>query len=85
MADRWDAEDEQIELAAGYDHHYIIEGFGMRTFAQADCTKTGIHLEVKSDMPGMQLYTGNFLNDLPAGKGGALCKNCFLYGNPVYS
>lgn len=71
LADRWDAEDEQIALAAGYDHHYIIEGFGMRTFAQADCAKTGIQLEVKSDMPGMQLYTGNFLNDLPAGKGGA--------------
>ena len=68
----WDSDFEQIVQADGYDHNYIPDGTGMRTFAQAHSPKTGITLTVASDMPGVQLYTGNFLNDrLPTGKDGA--------------
>ncbi|MFR3786287.1 aldose epimerase family protein [Agathobaculum desmolans] len=68
----WDSGFAQIALAAGYDHNYIIDGEGLRPFAEAYCAESGIALTVESDMPGMQLYTGNFLRpDLPKGKGGA--------------
>lgn len=71
LQEDWDCDYDQIVLAGGYDHNYIIRGYGMRSFAAAYCEETGICLEVCSDMPGMQLYTGNFLTDLPKGKGGA--------------
>ena len=65
----WDSDFTQIALAGGYDHNYIPAGDGLRPFAQASCPQTGITLTVTSDMPGVQLYTGNFLrDDLPEGK-----------------
>lgn len=65
----WDSSFEQIALAGGYDHNYIPCGQGFRPFAQVFCPTTGIALAVMSDMPGVQLYTGNFLSsDLPMGK-----------------
>lgn len=65
----WDHPFDQIQLADGYDHNFIPNGEGLRPFAQAVCKDTGISLTVESDMPGVQLYTGNFLHkQLPAGK-----------------
>lgn len=70
LGDGWDTDCPQIVLAAGYDHNYIIDGEGLRPFAEASCAETGIRLSVQSDMPGVQLYTGNYLRaDLPHGKG----------------
>ena len=59
---------EQMRAARGYDHHYFIDGEGMRPFARAYAEDTGILMEVESDMPGMQLYSGNYLEKLPVGK-----------------
>lgn len=66
--ERWDDNFSQIRQARGYDHNYLIDGNGMRPFARAVCEKNGISLLVDSDMPAMQLYTGNYLEKLPAGK-----------------
>lgn len=71
FAEHWDDPFEQIKSARGYDHHYFIDGTGMRPFARAYAKDTGILLEVQSDLPGMQLYSGNYLEQLPAGKDGA--------------
>lgn len=71
LKEDWDCDYDQIVLVGGYDHNYLIRGCGMRSFAKAYAEETGICLEVISDMPSMQLYTGNFLTDLPAGKNGA--------------
>ena len=69
---RWDEKTAQIVAGGGFDHNYIIEGDGLRPFADAYSEKTGIQIAVSSTMPGLQLYSGNFLRpDLPAGKGGA--------------
>lgn len=68
----WDSGFEQIRLGAGYDHNYILPGGGLRPVASASCKESGIALEVFSDMPGVQLYSGNYLSaSLPLGKGGA--------------
>ena len=68
FSDHWDDTFPQMTLAGGYDHNYLIAGKGMRRFAKAVSEETGICMTTESDMPGMQLYSGNFLCHLPQGK-----------------
>lgn len=53
-----DAEDKQLAYAGGYDHNFVLQG------AHAACAVhegSGIKLDVYTDMPGLQLYSGNFI------------------------
>lgn len=59
-----DSEDEQLKRGKGYDHCWVLQGNGMRPIATAYDQSTGRYLEVLSDTPGVQLYTGNFLKGL---------------------
>lgn len=63
----------QLRLASGYDHNMIVSGESgqLRFAAQASSPKTGITLTALTTEPGVQLYTGNFLQDdaAPFGKG----------------
>jgi len=73
------ADDEQIRLGGGYDHDYIINGSGFRDAAVLWSEESGIMMEVLTDMPEMQLYTANFLDNEPGkdgvnyGKRSAVC------------
>ncbi len=60
---------EQLQYAAGYDHHYFINKKA-GSAAQAYCEKTGICMTLCTDSPGVQLYTGNYLDDKLDIKGG---------------
>lgn len=64
---------EPLVLAGGYDHNFVLKTGTDESKAVARLTgdKTGIVMEVFTDMPGMQLYTGNFL-DGRVGKEGAV-------------
>lgn len=65
-------EEQQLERGDGYDHCFVINGTGMRMAASAYHPGTGRLLEVFTDQPGIQLYTGNFLDgtlSIPGGKG----------------
>lgn len=55
----------------GYDHNYVLKGEPgeMKLCAQVREPKTGRAMEIHTTEPGVQLYTGNFLDGL-AGKGG---------------
>lgn len=53
---------QQIEWARGIDHNYVIDGTGMRTAATLESPSTCTRLELRSDQPGLQVYTGNFLD-----------------------
>lgn len=64
IGERIDSDHPQMRLGHGYDHNFIIEGSGMRFFANAYCETSGRMLEVYSDQPGVQFYTSNFLGDL---------------------
>lgn len=69
-----DSMDEQVQIAHGYDHNFLLDGEvledGMRLAAIAQCEKTGIRMREYTNCPCVQLYTGNFIN--PAkGKEGA--------------
>lgn len=52
----------QVELARGIDHNYVIRGHGLRTAAVLESPGTGTRLELSTDQPGLQVYTGNFLD-----------------------
>jgi aldose 1-epimerase len=54
-------ENEQLKFGAGYDHNFVLNGNGLRTAGAAIGNKSGIVMEVITDQPGMQLYTGNWM------------------------
>lgn len=51
--------DEQLRNGSGYDHHFLVEGKGLRKFL--DCQGKSITMSVYSDCPGFHMYTANFL------------------------
>lgn len=61
----------QLKLGGGYDHNYILGT--TREFKKdcvtAFCPESGITLKCSTDLPGVQLYTSNVLDE-PKGKGG---------------
>ena len=78
---RIDAVDEQIKFGMGYDHNWVLNkgAGGLTKAAEVHEKKTGRVMEVWTTEPGLQFYTGNFLDGTLHGKGktyvrrGALC------------
>jgi aldose 1-epimerase len=70
------AEDDQILKGNGYDHNFVLKVNGKtpEKFAELYEAKTGRLMEAYTTMPGVQLYTGNFLNDTRPGKSGVIYK-----------
>ncbi len=68
-----DADYDQIKWAGGFDHNYCLN---KHTLDAPCCTledpKSGKKMEVYTDLPGMQLYAGNFLDQTHIGKGGVV-------------
>lgn len=60
---------DQVE--GGYDHCWVINGDAgqLRPFAKVVDPETGRVMEIQSDQPGVQFYTGNFLNGDPSNAG----------------
>ncbi|MDL2243463.1 galactose mutarotase [Bacteroidales bacterium OttesenSCG-928-J19] len=60
-----------VRLGNGYDHNWILNTDGDITqlAAKATCPTSGISLEVYTTEPGVQFYTGNFLDGSLTGKG----------------
>jgi len=65
-----EADNEQLKRGSGYDHCWVLnnQNEGMRLVATAYSPTSGRLLEVFSDEPGIQFYTGNFLNGTLASK-----------------
>ena len=63
---------EQVELGNGYDHNWILDTMGDITVTAASLYSpaSGIFLEVFTDEPGIQVYSGNFLDGTVTGKHG---------------
>lgn len=63
---------EQIKLGLGYDHNFVIDRKNNDIIKIAEVYEptTGRLMEVFSDQPGVQFYTGNFLNGSATGKNG---------------
>jgi|SRR4051812_9366075 len=69
---RINADDEQIKLGRGYDHNFVInrESSKLELTARVLEPETGRVLEVYTTEPGVQFYSGNFLNGKLTGKNG---------------
>jgi len=72
IGDRIGAEDRQLHYAGGYDHNYVIRrtDSGLAHAAQVRDPESGRTLDVLTTEPGVQLYTGNFLDGSIVGKHG---------------
>ena len=69
---RINSTDEQIRLGHGYDHNWVLDGGGGKLAEAAELydPSSGRVLKVLTDQPGIQFYSGNFLNGSIKGKGG---------------
>ncbi len=67
-----DTGDEQIKLGGGYDHNFVLndDSGKVRLAAKAREPVSGRVMEVFTDQPGLQFYTGNFLDGSVTGKDG---------------
>lgn len=66
-----DSDHPQMQLGQGYDHNFVINPeAGLAQVATVTEPVSGRQLVVRSDRPGVQLYTGNHLDGSIAGKGG---------------
>ena len=52
----------QVRAARGIDHNVVVRGEGLRRAAVVESGRTGIRMELHTDQPGLQVYTGNFLD-----------------------
>lgn len=67
----------QLSYMGGFDFNFAVNGEArqLREAAYAESPKSGITLSVRSALPGIQFYTANFLEGVPAGKGGTQYQN----------
>jgi aldose 1-epimerase len=69
---RIDAADPQLEAGGGYDHNFVLRGAKgeLRLAARVVEPRSGRALEVLTTEPGLQFYSGNFLDGRVVGKSG---------------
>jgi aldose 1-epimerase len=77
---RINEKDQQLEYGRGYDHNFVLNDPGkMRLAARVIEFTSGRTLEVLTDQPGLQFYTGNFLDGTIRGKGGKAYGNRYAF------
>jgi aldose 1-epimerase len=62
---------EQLKYGKGYDHNWVLNNYSkgrVRKVASLYDSKSGTMMEVITDQPGLQFYSGNFLNGTISGK-----------------
>ncbi len=71
---RIEQDDEQLKLGKGYDHNWVLDkkGSELSLAARVEEPSTGRVMEVWTTQPGIQFYTGNFLDGTIKGKGGTV-------------
>lgn len=72
---RIDADHEQIRFGNGYDHNFCLNKKSageLSLAARAEDTASGRMMEVYTTEPGVQFYSGNFLDGTLKGKGGCM-------------
>lgn len=71
IGERIEQRDQQLTFGRGYDHNWVLtrSGSGLESAAIATEPKSGRVMEVLTTMPGLQFYSGNFLDGTLKGKG----------------
>lgn len=52
---------QQLRFGKGYDHNFVLNGTGWKHAATVTGEHSGIRMEVFTDQPGLQFYSGNFM------------------------
>ena len=72
IGERVNSEFDQIIRGKGYDHNYVLSGTGSQIHAaKVIGEKSGIVMDVYTDQPGIQFYSGNFMKGANTFKGGS--------------
>lgn len=74
IGERINADNEQLKFGKGYDHNFILNGKianGMRHAATVKGDKSGIKMDIFTQEPGMQFYSGNFMQGKNTFKNGS--------------
>ncbi len=74
LGTRFAAEYEQIRKFGGFDHNFVLNGRGYRKVGRLQGDKTGIVMEIYTDQSGIQVYSGNVIEE------GRVCKDGAIYG-----
>ena len=79
IGERINQDEEQLKLGNGYDHTWIINGRSgtLRLAATAYESTSGRTMQVWTTEPGVQFYTGNFLDGTLTGKSGKIYQRRF--------
>jgi len=91
IGDRIEDDCEQLKLVQGYDHNFCIDNADgtVRLCATVDDPKSGRHMDVYTDQPGVQFYAGNCTapetgkNGASYGKRTGLCLESQVYPNSI--
>ena len=78
IGERIGADDEQLGYGGGYDHNWVLNGTpadGMTLAAQVHEPTSGRTMEIITTEPGIQFYSGNFLDGTLTGKEGAVYRH----------
>jgi aldose 1-epimerase len=72
IGDRIDMDDQQLRRGRGYDHNFVLNRAeaGLTHAAQLLEPVSGRTLDVYTTEPGLQLYSGNYIDSRVPGKGG---------------
>ncbi|MBP2633814.1 MAG: galactose mutarotase [Firmicutes bacterium] len=79
IGDHIDDSFEQLQFAGGYDHNWVIDAYDgtLKKAAFAFDDGTGITLTASTTLPGLQFYSGNYLDGAPEGKNNShIYKRC---------
>lgn len=76
IGERIGQRNSQLSVGKGYDHNWVINsGRGLSLAARVHDPSSGRVMEVLTDQPGIQFYTGNFLDGSNVGKGGKVYRH----------
>jgi len=83
IGERINADDAQLSLGKGYDHNFVLDHPEGRLAEAAEAYEptTGRILKVLTTEPGLQLYTGNFLDGSITGKEGRVYNRRFAFAS----
>jgi len=77
VGSRINEKDAQLISSKGYDHCWILNSNGFAKVATLEDSISGRRMEVFTDQPGIQFYSGNFLDGSNVGKGGVVYNQRF--------
>lgn len=92
IGDDIDSDYYQIKYARGFDHNFVVRNYdgSVKDIAEAIDEMSGIKLNVCTDYPGVQFYSGNYLdgsscgkNQIPIKNRSAFCLECQYFPDAV--